>query len=83
MGRGTEWPYVWLDARDLKVRQGVRIVLVTAIIALVANTEKRRKIIGLCIEPSEAETFWTDFLRSLKVCGLGGVRIVIGTHISA
>jgi transposase-like protein len=41
-----DWPYVWLDATDLKVRQGGRIVPVAAIIAVAANTEGRREIIG-------------------------------------
>jgi len=72
-----EWPYVWLDATYLKVRRGGRIVPVAAIIAVAANTEGRREIIGLGIGPSEAETFWTEFLRSLRARGLGGVRLVI------
>lgn len=72
-----EWPYVWLDATYLKQRQGGRIVSVAAIIAVAANTEGRREIIGLGIGPSEAETFWTDFLRSLRARGLDGVRLVI------
>ncbi len=48
-----------------------------AIIAVAANTEGRREIIGLGIGPSEAETFWTDFLRSLKARGLDGVKLVV------
>ena len=72
-----EWPCVWLDATYLKVRQGGRIVPVAAIIAVAAITEGRREIIGLEIGPSEAETFWTEFLRSLRARGLGGVRPVI------
>ncbi|ATG37771.1 Transposase (plasmid) [Phaeobacter piscinae] len=72
-----EWPYVWLDATYLKVRQGGRIVPVAAIISVAANTEGRREIIGLGLGPSEAETFWIEFLRSLKARGLGGVRPVI------
>ena len=72
-----DWPYVWLDATYLKVRQGGRIVSVAAIIAVAANTEGRREIIGLGIGPSEAETFWTDFLRSLRGRGLDGVKLVI------
>jgi transposase-like protein len=72
-----DWPYVWLDATYLKQRQGGRIVSVAAIIAVAANTEGRREIIGLGIGPSEAETFWTDFLRSLKARGLDGVKLVI------
>ena len=72
-----EWPYLWIDATYLKVRQGGRIVPVAAIIAVAANTEGRREIIGLGIGPSEAETFWNEFLRTLKARGLGGVRLVI------
>jgi transposase-like protein len=72
-----EWPYVWLDATYLKVRQGGRIVPVAAMIAVAANTERRRKNTGLSIGPSEAETFSTEFLRSLRTRGLGGVRLVI------
>jgi len=72
-----EWPYLWLDATYLKARQGGRIVSVAAIIAVAANTDGRREIIGLGIGPSEAETFWMDFLRSLKARGLDGVKMVI------
>jgi putative transposase len=72
-----EWPYLWLDATYLKVRQGGRIVSVAAIIAMAVNTDGRREIIGLGIGPSEAETFWTEFLRGLKARGLDGVKLVI------
>lgn len=72
-----DWPYLWLDATYLKVRQGGRIVSVAAIVAVAANTDGRREIIGLTIGPSEAETFWTEFLRRLKSRGLGGVKLVI------
>ena len=72
-----KWPYVWLDATYLKQRQGGRIVSVAAIIAVAANTDGRREIIGLGVGPSEAETFWMDFLRSLRARGLDGVELVI------
>lgn len=72
-----EWPYLWLDATYLKVRQGGRIVSVAAIIAVAVNTDGRREIIGLGLGPSEAETFWTEFLRGLKARGLDGVKLVI------
>jgi transposase-like protein len=75
--RAGEWPYLWLDATYLKVRQGGRIISVAAIIAVAVNTDGRREIIGLCVGPSEAETFWTEFLRSLKGRGLDGVKPVI------
>jgi putative transposase len=72
-----EWPYVWLDATYLKVRESGRIVSVAAIIAVAVNTDGRREIIGLHIGPSEAEPFWTTFLRELVKRGLKGVKLVI------
>jgi transposase-like protein len=72
-----EWPYLWLDATYLKVREGGRIVSVAAIIAVAVNTDGRREIVGLHIGPSEAEPFWTSFLRSLVKRGLSGTRLVI------
>ena len=72
-----EWPYVWLDATYLKVRQGGRTVSVAAIIAVAANTDGRREIIGLSIGDCEAVVFWTEFLRSLVKRGLKGVKLVI------
>jgi len=72
-----EWPFVWLDATYLKARKHGRIVSVAAIVAVGANAEGRREILGLAIGPSEAETFWSDFLRTLKRRGLAGVKLVI------
>jgi putative transposase len=42
-----EWPYLWLDATYLKVREGGRIVSVAAIIAVAVSTEGKREIVGL------------------------------------
>ena len=72
-----DWPYLWLDATYLKVREGGRIVSVAAIIAVAVNTEGKREIVGLHIGPSEAEPFWTSFLRDLVRRGLTGVKLVI------
>src|SRR5580704_12430538 len=66
-----------LDATYLKQREGGRIVSVAAIIAVAANTDGRREIVGLHIGPSEAETFWSGFLKSLTRRGLHGVKLVI------
>jgi putative transposase len=65
-----EWPYLWLDATYLKVREGGRIVSVAAIIAVAVDTDGRREIIGLGLGPSEAETFWSTFLKGLVRRGL-------------
>src|SRR3954464_15231531 len=72
-----EWPYLWLDATYLKVREGGRIVSVAAIIAVAVDTEGRREIVGLGLGPSEAEPFWSTFLKGLLKRGLRGVKLVI------
>jgi len=72
-----EWPYIWLDATYLKVRQNGRIVSVAVIIAVGVNGDGRREVLGLAIGPSEAETFWTEFLRKLARRGMRGVKLVV------
>jgi putative transposase len=72
-----EWRYLWLDATYLKVREGGRIVSVAAIIAVAVSTDGRREIVGLGIGPSEAEPFWSAFLKGLVKRGLSGVKLVI------
>jgi transposase-like protein len=71
------WPYLWIDATYVKVREAGRIVSVAVIIAVAANTDGRREVVGMKIGPSEAEPFWTDFLRSLTRRGLRGVKLVV------
>jgi putative transposase len=71
------WPYLWIDATYIKVRQGGRIISVAVIIAVGVNTDGRREVLGLAIGPSEAEPFWTAFLRSLTERGLRGVKLII------
>ena len=65
-----EWPYLWLDATYIRSREGGRIVSKAAIVAMGANRQGERAILGLGIGLSEAETFWIDFLRSLSDRGL-------------
>ncbi|WAP66809.1 IS256 family transposase [Jiella pelagia] len=72
-----EWGYLWIDATYLKVRQAGRIVSVAVTIAVGVNRDGRREVLGMAIGPSEAEPFWTDFLRSLVRRGLTGVKLVI------
>ena len=71
------WPYLWLDATYLKVRENGRIVSRAMILAVGVNLDGRREVLGIATGPSEAETFWTDFLRSLADRGLRGVKLVI------
>jgi putative transposase len=72
-----DWPYLWIDATYVKVRDAGRIVSVAAIIAVGVNSEGRREVLGMATGPSEAEPFWTAFLRSLTRRGLRGVKLVI------
>jgi transposase-like protein len=72
-----DWPYLWIDATYVKVRQNGRIVSVAVIVAVGVNTDGRREVLGMDIGPSEAETFWTAFLRKLARRGLRGVKLVI------
>lgn len=72
-----DWPYLWIDATYVKVRQAGKIVSVATIIAVAVNTEGRREVLGMAIGPSEAEPFWTGFLRALMRRGLRGVKLVI------
>jgi putative transposase len=72
-----DWPYLWLDATYVKVRQNGRIVSVAVIVAVAVNSDGRREVLGMTVGASEAETFWTAFLRTLARRGLRGVKLVI------
>jgi putative transposase len=72
-----DWPYLWIDATYVKVRQAGRIVSVAVILAVAVNTDGVREIVGLAVGPSEAEPFWLAFLRDLTRRGLRGVKLVI------
>ena len=71
------WPYLWIDATYLKSRHRGRIVSVAVIVAVAVNTDGRREVLGVATGASEAEVFWTGFLRSLADRGLRGVKLVI------
>src|SRR3984893_1355357 len=72
-----DWPYLWLDATYVKVRASGRIVSVAVIVAVAVSSDGRREVLGMAIGASEAETFWTEFLRALARRGLRGVKLVI------
>jgi len=72
-----EWPYLWIDATYVKLRQAGRIVSVAVIVAVGVNSDGRREVLGVAIGPSEAELFWTEFLRTLARRGLRGVKLVV------
>ena len=64
------WPYLWLDATYLKVRENGRIVSRAGIVAVGVNLDGRREVLGIATGP--AETFWTDFLRALADRAIAG-----------
>ena len=54
------WPYLWLDAAYIKVRDGGRIVSRAVIVAVAVNEDGKREVLGVATGPSEAETFWIE-----------------------
>ena len=69
-----DWPYLWIGATHVKVRQNNHIVLVAAIVAVGVNRDGRREVLGLDIGASEAEPFWSAILRKLTPRGLRPYR---------
>jgi transposase-like protein len=73
----VEFPYVYLDATYLHVRDDHQVVSKAVIVATGITATGQREVLGLDVGDSEDEVFWRGFLRSLKNRGLGGVRLVI------
>ncbi|HEY0226498.1 MAG TPA: IS256 family transposase [Mycobacterium sp.] len=69
--------YLWIDGVTQRVREGGRVVNVTAVIATAVNAEGHRVIVGFDIVTTEDTAAWTAFLRSLVARGLTGVELVI------
>jgi transposase-like protein len=70
------YPYLWVDATFLKVREGGRVVSMAVVIAVGVDAEGQREILGMDVGPSEDGAFWLAFLRSLVARGLSGVQLV-------
>lgn len=71
------YPYLWLDARYEKVRQGGRVRSMALVVAYGVNDEGRRSVLGVEVDVAETQESWTQFLKALKARGLGGVQLVI------
>jgi transposase-like protein len=71
------YPYVWLDATFVKVREQGRVVSQAVVLAIGVRHSGEREVLGLDVGPSEDGAFWTAFLRGLVARGLGGVQLVI------
>lgn len=72
----AEYPYLWLDATYLKVRENGRVVSMAVVIAIGVTDTGEREVLGLDVGPSEDGAFWLGFLRELVARGLKGVRLV-------
>ena len=71
------YPYVWLDATYLKVRENGRVLSQALVIAIGVKTSGERAVLGFDLGASEDGAFWTQFLRGLVARGLSGVQLVI------
>src|SRR5579859_909228 len=71
------YPYLWLDALYLKVRQNHRIVSKALVIAIGVSETGEREVLGWALGASEEQAFWQEFLRSLVGRGLRGVQWVM------
>ncbi len=71
------YPYVWLDATYVKVRQDGRVVSMAVVLAIGVRATGEREVLGLDVGASEEGAFWQQFLRALVARGLGGVQLVI------
>jgi transposase-like protein len=70
------YPYIWLDAIVLKVRENHRVVSLSLAIAIGVDKQGERHILGFELGAGESEAFWTDFLRSLRERGLTNAKLV-------
>jgi putative transposase len=71
------YPYLWLDAKVEKVRDGGRVKRKCLVIAHGVHDSGRREVIGLDVGEAETETLWREFLRGLVKRGLVGVQLAI------
>ncbi len=73
----TTYPYVWLDATFVKVRENGRVVSQAVVLAVGVRASGEREVLGVDVGPSEDGAFWLQFLRGLVARGLAGVQLVI------
>jgi putative transposase len=71
------YPYLWLDAKHVKVRDHGRVVSKALVVAYAVHETGVREVIGLDVGEVESGSFWVEFLRGLKKRGLSGVRLAV------
>jgi len=74
------YPYLWLDAKHLKVRDRGHVRSKALVVAYAVSESGHREVLGIDIGEVETEALWTEFLRSLRSRGLGGVRLAVSDH---
>jgi transposase-like protein len=75
-----DFPYLWLDAKHLKVRSGGHVRSKALVVAYAVHDTGRREVIGIDLGEVETEAFWVEFLRGLRARGLQGVRLAVSDH---
>jgi putative transposase len=70
------YPYLWLDATFVKVRDGGRVVSMAVVVAVGVHATGQREVLGVDVGPGEDGQFWLRFLRDLVGRGLTGVQLV-------
>ena len=72
-----ETPYLFLDARYERVREGGRLVDCAVLVASGITKDGHRRVLGVSVALSEAEVHWRAFLDSLIRRGLKGVKLIV------
>jgi putative transposase len=70
------YPFLWIDALSMKVREGGRVCNTAVLVATACNADGHRELLGLDLGSAEDGASWTAFLRGLVARGLQGVRLV-------
>lgn len=71
------YPYVILDARYERIREGGVIVSQAVLVAIGIDWEGRRQILGVELANRESRSSWKDFLLGLRRRGLHGVQFAV------
>jgi putative transposase len=71
------YPYLWLDAKHVKVRDQGRVVSKAVVVAYAVHESGIREVLGLDVGEVESGSFWVEFLRGLKRRGLAGVKLCV------
>ena len=72
-----ETPYLFLDARYERVREGGHLIDCAVLVAVGVTSDGVRRVLGVSVALSEAEVHWRAFLDSLTRRGLKGVKLIV------